>query len=258
MLKPLTAFFNKDYKERQDGSFFLKLQKSILEVLTRAGDPPAHTFYADDCMVIFRNLGFLTDSDFERAFEQSSPDATHYARLWRIWILSWSLRQRWGSAGLVVDCGTYNGAAIHVALKYAVNCKSFGANKVFLFDLFDNPPIESKKSDHGPNLYATVKRRFDWYPGVSVVQGELPKALDYIADQNITWCHIDLNSEIADCGVFERIYPNLNNGAIVIFDDYGFSRYKKTQLALDGFLKKNSNSRILELPTGQGLYIHGS
>ena len=55
------------------------------------------------------------------------------------------------------------------------------------------------------------------------------------------WSQIDLNSAEADLGAFEFIYEKLTKGAIVIFDDYGFARYKKTQESIDRFLKRKAN-----------------
>ena len=70
----------------------------------------------------------------------------------------------------------------------------------------------------------------------------------------VSWCQIDLNSADSDLSAFKMIYPYLNSGSHVIFDDYGFSRYKQTQEKLDSFLK-TTGERICELPTGQGLFI---
>ena len=104
-------------------------------------------------------------------------------------------------------------------------------------------------------LFGKVSSRFDRHPFVRIVKGVLPKSLDAQGVQKIAWCQIDLNSAEADGACFEFVVDRLVDGAVVIFDDYGFSRYKSTQDQLDSIAVRHG-SRILELPTGQGLYIH--
>ena len=118
-----------------------------------------------------------------------------------------------------------------------------------------NPPVEARKSDHGENLANEVRLLFQSLPGLSVIEGEIPSSLAVLDfDEGISWCQIDLNSSTFDLAAFETIYPYLLPGSHVIFDDYGFSRYKSTQIALDNFLKDKKEG-ICELPTGQGLLI---
>jgi hypothetical protein len=49
--------------------------------------------------------------------------------------------------------------------------------------------------------------------------------------------------------VYERLLP----GAVVVFDDYGFRRYRESALRHQKFLK--GKEQVLELPTGQGLLV---
>ena len=261
MLNPFTAFWNKDYHSSV-GKIILKNLISLKNSLDQDFDnnlANSGIFFADDCFVGLRNLGFLQDDNFVRALGPRANDPILMGRIWRLWIVSWSLSSKWGDEGMIIDLGTYNGKALFSACKYAclsnpkVNLKN---KRIIAADLFENPPEEAKKKEHGPLLFETVKNQFRGFPKAEIIKGLLPFSLaDTNFDQGISWCQIDLNSAQADTSSFEFIYKHLLPGSHVIFDDYGFSRYKDTQFKLDNFLSNHGNERICELPTGQGLLI---
>jgi O-methyltransferase len=255
-----TAFFNKEYRDQPDGPFLAAIQSAFLKKIAEhsGGSKPEHMFYADDCFVVYRNLGFLKDDCFATALQEANVDQVMLGRVWRLWVVAWSLRLRWDTLGAVVDFGTYNGKAFETAVRYCQkkSVLSRGSRgEVLAFDLFENPPIEARKSDHGPKLFNSVRQRLGDLCGAIVVRGELPGSLHGVTISDVTWAQIDLNSANADASVFREIFPKLVDGAVVIFDDYGFSRYRDTQNALDSYLSAKGGV-ILELPTGQGLYIH--
>ena len=177
-------------------------------------------------------------------------------RIWRTWVLCWSLSCQWTKEGDAVDCGTYNGKAFITACRYAYmhNGTKKRPGGIVCADLFENPPEEAKKSEHGPDLYNKVKLLFKEFEQAKIIKGHLPKSIAELNIERISWAQIDLNSAESDLNTFKFIYPKLQPKAHVIFDDYGFSRYHKTQEKLDKFLD-NKTERILELPTGQGLFI---
>ena len=265
MLKPLAAFWNKEYGEKGNNEYkkiFSRLIASVLQLnkINDASDLANHNFlFSDDLMVCFRNLGFLKDKDFERAFGPRHDDPILRARIWRIWVVSWSLSTRWTKGGLALDLGTYNGKTMFIAIKYAILKNQKLSNKrpssIILADCFENPPSEASKKDHGKHLCDSVKNQFNQLDNVKVVKGFLPDSINNIdLSEGITWCQIDLNSAEADLNCLRYIYDKLNPGAIVVFDDYGFSRYSQTQNEIDKFLLDKPET-VLEIPTGQGLMI---
>lgn len=257
-LRENTAFYNKQYRDQPDGSFLLTLQRIFLKKLLELGGGsslPSHIFYADDCFVVYRNLGFLKDRDFQSALQAAGVDSVLMGRVWRIWVLAYTMHSRWSTRGAVLDCGTYNARALEVCLHYCTQTLGARFEPIYAADLFENPPVEAKKSDHGPLLFEDVKGRLSKYSHVHVVKGALPGSLDSLKLKSVTWCQIDLNSSSSDANTFTSILDVLEDGAIVIFDDYGFSRYAETQMAIDKICVE-LGTRVLELPTGQGLYIH--
>lgn len=207
--------------------------------------------------VSLRNCGFLDDNLFVQALEERIDDPVLRGRIWRVWTLCWSLSTRWTKRGSIVDCGTYNGKAFISACKYA-RLKTSQPNPsgaIVCADIFENPPEESRKRDHSSHLHKDVERLFAEFENCSIIKGTLPGSIrDHAGIDEIGWAQIDLNSAVADVSVLEFIYPRLCEGAHVILDDYGFSRYRDTQNSVDLFLE-NKPERVFELPTGQGLLI---
>lgn len=258
LISEKTAFYNKQYKDEADGQDLINIQRDFINALARTNRNkklPHHAFYADDCFVLYRNLGFLYNESFAEALTYCGADDALYARIWRVWVLAWSVRLKWSGKGAILDCGTYNGKALQVALHYARLSGQSRKGPIIACDLFESPPNESRKVDHGPSLHKQTYMRLAEYGNVHVIKGKLPNIFSKFNLPQIDWCQIDLNSASADGDTFRAIFDKLCDGAVVILDDYGFSRYKETQAKLDSICEALQVS-ILELPTGQGLYIH--
>lgn len=236
---PSAALFHKDYQ-----NFSPEKRKEVQETLQHlmgllgANDGGDCTFH-DDLFVWFRNLFFTTDPKFDEAC--GSLNFVLRARLWRLYTLCWAAAE---TTGNIVDIGTYDGKALEVVLRYA-------PRPAYAYDLFDNVPEEARKSDHGPTLADKVRQRLAPY-GCQTFAGDIRQLL-YTLPDKIGFCQIDLNDADAEAAVFPRVYERLQSGAIVIFDDYGFRRYRQSALAHQTFLQ--GKEQVLELPTGQGMLI---
>lgn len=257
LVRETQAFFNKEYQDREDGPFLKSLQTAFISQMlkTYSGALPDHIHYADDCFVAYRNLGFLSDENFARACLQSGFDHVLYGRIWRVWVVTCTMLSAWKNSGIIADFGTYNGKVLSAAIRYCAALLGPRAAEIYAYDLFENPPTEAKKLEHGPKLFEEVCCRLSPLGDIRVVKGELPNSIKQNSSDKIAWAQIDLNSAHADLETFRTIYPLLIKGAVVIFDDYGFVRYTETQRLVDDFLSVD-NRRVLELPTGQGMYIH--
>ena len=261
-LQPITAFWNKQYYSSDYGKKLLAIMNEFTVKIKRLNNQinseKGQIFHSDDCITVFRNLGFLEDPVFIRAVGPRANDKVLMGRLWRLWITSWSLYSCWELDGDVLDLGTYNGKAFFTSLKYSIlksDNKPKKNGKIILADLFEDPPKEAKKSDHGPELHGEVINMFqNLCPDAIVVKGFLPDSIKNYNLQDVSWCQLDLNKAEADLECLKFVYPLLNKGAHVIFDDYGASRYSKTQQMIDEFMT-DKPERILELPTMQGLLI---
>jgi hypothetical protein len=165
--------------------------------------------------------------------------------------LCWALSQAAHVAGDVVDIGCYEARSTHVFCTYNKDLLKYKA--LYLFDYFDAPAGDHKKALHGPKLEELVaKRMADFEPFVcpGSVTDTIPKHLP----DEICFAHIDLNSAEAEAHVMPEVYERMSRGGIIVFDDYGFARYRNSALAHQKFLSKKLE-RILELPTGQGMMV---
>lgn len=254
MTLPIGAFFNKDYQllfdsEQRFKSFVAALNHIAkdLQINTAHG----HATYHDDLLVWFRNLFFLGDERFQEAFKEFEDDSLLRARMWRVHNLCWALGQGLNVAGDVVDIGCYDGKTTKVFCNYN-KAEMLGRN-LYIFDFFDNAPEESRKSGHGPDLAAVVEKRLKAYRPV-MVPGDVTQTTPAHLPDKICFAHIDLNYAEAEAHVFPEVYARMDRGAVAVFDDYGFKRYRASAEAHREFLSDKSE-KILELPTGQGLFI---
>lgn len=238
---PSAALFHKDYRDmtpQKRQQLQETLQKLMGLLGANLGDDC--TFH-DDLFVWFRNLFFTTDPRFDAAC--GSLSGVLRARLWRLYTLCWAADQ---TTGNIVDIGTYDGRALEVICRYA------GAGRnVYAYDLFDDVPEEARKADHGPKLAEQVRERLKPF-GVVVHGGDIRSTAQTLP-HTIGFCQIDLNNAEAEGFVFPMVYERLLPGSVVIFDDYGFRRYRESALTHQKFLA--GKEQILELPTGQGLLV---
>ena len=262
MLQPAFKLWNKSFK---DSNVTLNFGKNLsvfaekLHNLVNIPESPISAFIFDDLFVWFRSLGFLKNVEFINAVSNYSVDPIVMSKIWRIWILASTLASVSNRDGDIADIGTYDGKSFLIALRFCLlrkkNCLNSGYSAL-LYDAFENPPKEAKKSNHGKELFNKVCELFKSYPYVIAVKGYVPESCFATQSKLIKWAQIDLNSAEADCNAFKYVLPRLTSGALVIFDDYGFARYSETQKSLDKFVETNKLNPIIELPTGQGLYIH--
>ena len=239
---PFAAMFHKDYQDFSPEKR-LEVQKALQQLMSLLGanngnDCTLH----DDLLVWFRNLFFTTDPRFDAAC--NGLNFALRARLWRLYTLCWACEQALGK-GDIVDIGTYDGRALEVVLRYQTSLPA-----VHAYDLFDNVPEEARKADHGPNLFEQVRQRLAPF-NVTVHKGNICAVT--ALPERIGFCQIDLNNAEAEGYIFPLIYERLQPGSIVVFDDYGFRRYRESALTHQRFLE--GKEQVLELPTGQGLLV---
>lgn len=255
-ITPHFALFNKMYGEPpfDDEAERVRLVgglKAAAQAL-QANQPGAQAFLADDLLVWFRSLGFLADADFVEACRPHADDALIRARIWRVYTLCWAARSCLGLRGDFVDLGCYDGKTVEIIMRYV----DFGAlrRSYHLYDLFDDPPAESRKALHGPQLFEQVRTRVAPLGKTQVVAGRLPEAFERTAPARIAFAQIDLNDAEAEVACLAPVVERMVPGGLLVLDDYGFARYRESQRREKAFFDARGE-RVLELPTGQGLFL---
>jgi O-methyltransferase len=249
---PVFMFANKDYAQifqsDDDRKEFFAAVSKMCQLMQKGGVP--FTVH-DDIFIWFRSLFWMRDPKFVEAMQEFEDDVVLRARAWRIHNLCWALSQAAHIEGDVVDIGCYEAKSTAVFCNY--NESLILAKNLYLYDYFDAPEGDHKKHLHGPHLAAKVEERMRKYRPV-VVQGSVLETVPRQLPDEICFAHIDLNGHEAEAHVMPEVYERMPRGAILVFDDYGFSRYRDSGLVHQRFLE-GKPERILELPTGQGLLI---
>ena len=212
-------------------------------------------YTGDNLFTYHRNLGFLEDTAFMKAFESHATTDVEKAVMWRMSTVLWGVRNGLRLEGDFVECACYKGTTVRVICD-AVDFSAHKDRHYYLYDLFDHDPSQPHHAmpEHSKNLYASVKARFAGFQNVTVTQGKVPEVLDQVAPQKIAFMHLDMNNADAEIGALEVLFERMVPGAVLILDDYGWLYYRAQKLAEDPWFEK-FGYRVLELPTGQGLLI---
>lgn len=238
-----TGFFN------AGNSFLRGIQEALNSLAVRQG-----IYTGDNLVTYHRNLGFLDDKDFIKAFEKNAETDTEKAVLWRYHTLLFAAKNGLRLDGDFVECACYKG----VSAKIICDTLNFGEvkdKKYFLYDLFEsNDESHHHMPEHSESLYLDVKRKFSKVENVIVTQGRVPSVLEEVSPERISFLHIDLNNAEAEVGALELLFDRVVPGGIIIFDDYGWLAYKDQKIAEDSWLGERGYT-VLELPTGQGLVV---
>ena len=240
------TFFGTDKPE----AFIQGIQQAVNSLNGQQG-----IYAGDNLFTYHRNLGFLDDEPFMKAFAKHTNTEIERA------VLSWMERILWGGRnglrleGDVVESACYKGTTVRVVCD-AVDFAKYPDRHYYLYDLFDHDPSlpHHAMPEHSKQLFADVKARFGGFENVTVTQGKVPDVLADVAPQKIAFMHLDMNNADAEIGALEVLFDRMVPGAVLILDDYGWLGYRAQKLAEDPWLAKRGY-RALEMPTGQGLLI---
>jgi hypothetical protein len=218
-------------------------------------------FYSDGLSTI-HDCQHLTDSDFAKAYEAglelNSWDGKDIR--YRVYLLVSFAKSSLRTSGDFVELGTRRGGTALSIMKY---CAFEKLNRTFyLMDTF-NGTVESQMTDHEKMIgnhyqysstYLECSSTFSKFSNVKVIRGTVPHDLNLITPKKIAFLHIDLNSAFAESLAIAELWSQMSEGAITVFDDYGFDRHSDQKKFLDAIVR-NWDTKIISLPTGQGLLI---
>lgn len=256
-VEPLFALWNKEYQKPPFGSDASR--REFASAVQRAGAtvganaPGSGAVLVDDMLVWFRNAAFLSDPEFVEAMGPLRDDQTLRARIWRVYTLCWAARNCLALDGDFLDVGCYDGKTVAVIERYC-RFRERQDKRYWLYDMFENPPDESRKSGHGPDLFDRVREAFGPFANFRVIMGPVPESFDQGLPERIAFAQVDLNAAEPELACLEAIYDRIVPGGIVVFDDFGFRRYKRSHEMEAAFLAARGQS-VWESPTGQGLLI---
>lgn len=212
-------------------------------------------FTGDNLFTFGRNLGFLADDKFVKAWRGVVDTPIEEAIVWRSHVLAWAAKSVLARRipGDFVECGCYKGTSARLIVDYTDFGQQAGRD-YYLYDLFvhDASMPHHAMAEHGDGLYQRVQQRFADTPTVKVLQGRIPEVIRETGPQQVAFMHIDLNSAPAEIAALEVLFDRLSPGGILVLDDYGWLAYSAQKQAEDPWLAARGYD-VMELPTGQGL-----
>jgi hypothetical protein len=117
----------------------------------------------------------------------------------------------------------------------------------------------TKISSFYASSYDEVASSFEEYKFAKVVKGKCPEVLclyyDYFKHMPIRFLHVDLNYYKAEIESLSCLFPFLDDGAIIILDDYANLGREIQSAAFDRFFS-DKGLPILTSAAGQGIVIN--
>jgi hypothetical protein len=179
----------------------------------------------------------------------------------RRWTLYQLARLAADVPGDTAECGVFRGASSYLI------CRSFNGHSQhrrthFVFDSFEGvskpQPIDGTHWTKGDLTCPldVVKQNLQEFDNISWHKGWIPQRFADVTDRRFSFVHIDVDLYEPTRDSIQFFYPRLNNGGIIICDDYGFTTCPGATRAVDEFLTDKSE-KMIALPCGGGFLIKG-
>ena len=193
---------------------------------------------------------YMIDERFKELY--GSRDDTHeLLSLQSYWYLYVSVKRCLKVAGEFWECGVYRGGSAQFIREAA-------PGKVLrLFDTFcgmpqcdpERDPVHAK-GDFDDTSLERVKTRVGVF-AVDYHKGDIPATFEGLEDKKIAFAHVDVDiyKSVKDCCEF--IWPRLEQGGMILFDDYGHPTCPGARLAVDEYF--DGVTVPVNLYTGQAM-----
>ena len=160
------------------------------------------------------------------------------------------------------ECGVYKGGTARMLAEFLRRNARNGV-KLHLFDTFAGMPETDhavdvhREGDFSDTSLPAVMRVVGGAECVEFHPGWIPESFHEMQDARIALAHVDVDiyRSVWDCCEF--IYPRLQAGGVMVFDDYGFPTCPEARKAVDEFFAGKPEFPIV-LGTGQALVIRSA
>lgn len=179
----------------------------------------------------------------------------------RRWMLYQLLRLIARVPGDTAECGVYRGASSYLI------CSENATNDAYdrTHHVFDSFEGLSDPDDHDGSHWVSgdlavtveeVQAALSAFPAVSFYKGWIPERFPDVEERRFAFVHIDVDlfAPTRDSMVF--FYDRMNEGGIILCDDYGGSSCVGATEAVDTFLA-DKPEKMIALPSNGGFMIKG-
>jgi hypothetical protein len=163
--------------------------------------------------------------------------------------------------GDTAECGVFQGAGSFLIAR-ALESTNERPRIHFVFDSFEGLSTPSaadgyswQRGDLACSL-ETVQGALGSLPHVRLYKGWIPEPFVHAERANFAFVHIDVDLYEPTRDSIAFFYPRMNEGGIIVCDDYGFTTCPGACRAVDDYLADKSE-RMISLPSGGGFLIKG-
>jgi O-methyltransferase len=226
-------------------------------------DRPPYVFESDGLATVHYSP-FLDDDAFNARYRELRlewfPNTDVDVR-WRMWLLTQVARQCTGLDGDFAEFGVYRAGCSFMILSTGAFDDS---KRFFLYDTFAGVPAEELSASeidaglagaHADTSVDYVRERLaPWSEQIVLVPGDVNATLREADGGKLAFVHMDLNAAEPTRVALEYAYPRLSRGAMLLFDDYGWTGLEAQRDVIDGFFR-GKREQPIALPTGQALLV---
>jgi len=166
------------------------------------------------------------------------------------------LKQTFKCDGAVAEFGVWKGGTARIIAKHLT-----GRSKTLhLLDTFTGIPETSEKDNfwevgafgkRSGISFERIQEEFGAMNFVKIHKGKFDDTLKKIENEKFSFVHVDCDTYKSIMQVSEFIYPRMNKGGIIVYDDYGDFVSKGAKKAVDEFYQDN----LVYLPTKQAIIL---
>jgi hypothetical protein len=179
----------------------------------------------------------------------------------RRWMMQQLMRLVEGVEGQTAECGVWRGLGSYIIAR--VNRASGKARTHFVFDSFEGLSEPSREDGgywEGGDMAVAEdifrKNVADYLDDMSIHKGWIPDCFEAAKDERFAFVHIDVDLYRPTLDSFEFFYPRLNEGGIILCDDYGLTSCPGATQAMDEFLA-DKPEKAISLSAGSGFFVKG-
>lgn len=239
--------------------------KDFLVKLNSEFYPPRIAYNNDSLLISDKNLPFITDEKFIKAYQIASSQDNILDISYRAYICCWAAQKAKRLEGDFVECGVNKGILSRTIVEY-IDFYNIPDKKFYLFDTYKGlveSQLESKDEifkyekmwkDKYSECYEEVKNFFKDFGNVELVRGTIPESLSYVNIDKVAYLSIDMNCAYPELETIKYFWNKLVSGAVVILDDYAWVGCESQKDVFDKFCSEH-DTEVLTLPTGQGMII---